>query len=100
MLLLNETDIRQLLSMGDLSETMESALAEFSRTGFATFAADWIAFDRLQGHSVRVEQAHGHRDGVVRGIDRDGALLLETAETVERILSGDIRVRRLEGTGA
>ena len=77
-----------------------AALAEFSRTGFATFAAEWVAFDRLQGHSVRVEQAHGHRDGVVRGIDRDGALLLETAETVERILSGDIRVRRLEETGA
>ena len=30
MLLLNETDVRQLLSMGDLIETMESALAEFS----------------------------------------------------------------------
>ena len=30
MLLLNETDVRQLLSMDDLIETMESALAEFS----------------------------------------------------------------------
>ena len=77
-----------------------SALAEFGRTGFATFAAEWLAFDQLQGQAVRVEQAHGHRDGVVRGIDRDGALLLETAGVVERILSGDIRVRRLAETGA
>ena len=30
MLLLNETDVRQLISMGDLIEAMESALAEFS----------------------------------------------------------------------
>jgi BirA family biotin operon repressor/biotin-[acetyl-CoA-carboxylase] ligase len=76
-----------------------SALGEFGRTGFTTFAADWLAFDHLQGQAVRVEQAHGHRDGVVRGIDRDGALLLETAGVVERILSGDIRVRRLAETG-
>jgi biotin-(acetyl-CoA carboxylase) ligase len=28
--------------------------------------------------------------GVVRGIDEDGALLVETADGVERILSGEV----------
>jgi BirA family biotin operon repressor/biotin-[acetyl-CoA-carboxylase] ligase len=70
-----------------------TAFAEFGRSGFTTFVEDWHEFDRLRGHAVRIEQAHGHRDGIVRGIDRDGALLLESAGAIDRIVAGDVRVR-------
>jgi BirA family biotin operon repressor/biotin-[acetyl-CoA-carboxylase] ligase len=76
------------------------ALEEFGRTGFTTFIDDWREFDRLRGQAVRIEQAHGPRDGVVRGIDRDGALLLESAGAVSRIVSGDVRVRLVPDTAA
>jgi BirA family biotin operon repressor/biotin-[acetyl-CoA-carboxylase] ligase len=77
-----------------LVHALVAAFAEVGRTGFATFIDDWHEFDRLRGHAVHIEQAHGPRDGIVRGIDRDGALLLESAAgAVDRILSGDVRVR-------
>jgi BirA family biotin operon repressor/biotin-[acetyl-CoA-carboxylase] ligase len=72
-----------------------AAAQEFGRTGFASFLEDWMRFDSLRGVAVRVERADGKRDGIVRGIDRDGALLLETETGIDRIVSGDVRTRRL-----
>jgi BirA family biotin operon repressor/biotin-[acetyl-CoA-carboxylase] ligase len=72
-----------------------AAARQFGRDGFESFAADWLRFDSLLGAPVRVERADGAREGIARGIDRDGALLLETSAGVDRIVSGDVRTRRL-----
>jgi BirA family biotin operon repressor/biotin-[acetyl-CoA-carboxylase] ligase len=72
-----------------------AAAQEFGRTGFASFVDDWARFDSLRGVAVRIERADGEREGIARGIDRDGALLLETSAGIDRIVSGDVRTRRL-----
>jgi BirA family transcriptional regulator, biotin operon repressor / biotin---[acetyl-CoA-carboxylase] ligase len=73
---------------------LEDALAEFATRGFAAFIADWSALDALRDAPVRVHQGGTELEGIARGADRDGALLVETTGgRVLRLFSGDVSVR-------
>jgi BirA family biotin operon repressor/biotin-[acetyl-CoA-carboxylase] ligase len=69
------------------------ALEEFDARGFAAFAHEWRDADALAGCPVRVLQGRESLEGVARGVDPDGALLLETGDGRRRILSGEVSVR-------
>jgi BirA family biotin operon repressor/biotin-[acetyl-CoA-carboxylase] ligase len=69
------------------------ALEEFDARGFAAFADEWRRADALAGRPVRVLQGRESQEGVARGVDPDGALLLETGGARRRILSGEVSVR-------
>ncbi len=69
------------------------ALAEFGARGMSAFAAEWEGADVLSGHPVRVLHGGQFLDGLARGVDADGALLLETDAGRRRILSGEVSVR-------
>lgn len=69
-------------------------LDEFSAAGFAALRDDWLARHAWTGQTVNVHAAHAPvLEGTCMGIDPDGALLLETASGVQRILSGDLSLR-------
>jgi BirA family biotin operon repressor/biotin-[acetyl-CoA-carboxylase] ligase len=68
-------------------------LARFEREGFAPFAERWGRADALRDRPVRVVAAGGPIEGIARGIDRDGALRVETPRGVERLLAGEVSVR-------
>jgi BirA family biotin operon repressor/biotin-[acetyl-CoA-carboxylase] ligase len=72
---------------------LADALAEFATRGFAAFLADWSALDALRDAPVRVHQGGTALEGIARGADRDGALLVESAGQVLRVFSGDVSVR-------
>ncbi len=72
---------------------LEDALAEFATQGFAVFIADWLGFDALRDAPVRVHQGGTVLEGIARGADRDGALLVERAGRTLRVFSGDVSVR-------
>jgi BirA family biotin operon repressor/biotin-[acetyl-CoA-carboxylase] ligase len=59
----------------------------------AAFADEWRAADALAGRPVRVLHGGRHLDGVARGVDADGALLLESEGRERRIVSGEVSVR-------
>jgi BirA family transcriptional regulator, biotin operon repressor / biotin---[acetyl-CoA-carboxylase] ligase len=69
------------------------ALAAFAQHGFADFARRWATFDLTRDRPVRLEQEGQAITGVARGVDGDGALLLETASGLRRCLSGDLSLR-------
>jgi BirA family biotin operon repressor/biotin-[acetyl-CoA-carboxylase] ligase len=46
---------------------------------------------------VQVLLADKCLNGTARGVDRDGALLLETASGVQRFVSGEASLRLIEG---
>lgn len=69
------------------------ALEEFDARGFPAFADEWRAADALAGRPVRVLQGRESQEGIARGVDPDGALLLETGGARRRILSGEVSVR-------
>ena len=61
-------------------EAMTDTFVEYERRGFAAFREDFERYDGLVGCHVEVDVEAGELHGVVRGIDDDGALRLDTGE--------------------
>ena len=66
----------------------------FTQGGFAAVRDQWQARNAWQNRPVQVlRDGHLEMEGVCRGADVDGALLVQTAAGVERCLSGDLSLR-------
>lgn len=73
-----------------------TVLDGFAAGGFAALRDEWLARNAWAGRPVRVIVPHGPVvDGTCAGVADDGALLLETASGMQRILSGDVSLRLL-----
>ena len=75
-----------------VSEIVEG-LARFRDEGLRPFIEEWRTADSLCGRAVTVRTATTSWRGIARGIDASGALLVEGAQGMRRVLSGDISVR-------
>lgn len=70
-------------------------LTQFAVDGFAGAKTDWTARHAWQDQPVRiVDEGEAGLSGLCRGVADDGALLVETAHGCERILAGDVSLRR------
>ena len=58
--------------------------------GFAAVRPHWERYSGLSGKRVTVVDAGTREVGIVKGIDTDGALLLETTAGIRRIIAGDV----------
>ncbi len=83
--------------VGAILDELLSMLVEFERKGFGAFREAWTELDALFGRPVRVLLADKSVCGRARGVDRDGALLLETEGGVRRFVSGEASLRLIEG---
>ena len=72
------------------------ACEQYRDRGLAAFATRWAERDALRDRQVRVLPAGRPIEGVARGIDKDGALLVEHSGGVIRCGSGEVRVRALD----
>lgn len=72
------------------------ALGEYGARGLAAFAAEWQAADALAGRPVAVLQGGQALEGRARGVDADGALLLDVDGVPRRIVSGEVSVRPVQ----
>ena len=72
---------------------LTQALLEFGARGMTAFADEWQSADALAGRPVRVHHGGQFLEGLARGVDADGALLLEIDGASRRILSGEVSVR-------
>lgn len=69
-------------------------LDRFSAEGFAALREEWLSRQAWPDRPVRVlHEGLVQMQGYCRGVDVDGALLIETASGVERCLSGDLSLR-------
>ena len=68
-------------------------LREFASQGFKAFHAAWSDFDVLFGTPIKVMTAEHTVQGFARGVDVEGALLLETNGQVQRYISGEVSVK-------
>ncbi len=74
--------------------TLESVLDLHAEKGLDALRPRFDAFFRMTGRRVGVRESDGtDREGVVEGIDADGALLLRGPAGVGRVLAGDVTVR-------
>ena len=68
----------------------------FSSGGFAVLREQWQFRNAWQDRPVcLLRDGRVEKEGVCRGADADGALLVETSAGVERCLSGDLSLRAL-----
>ena len=63
---------------------------EIVTRGFAAVRPAWERYSGLTGKRVTVVDAGTREEGMVKGIDTDGALLLETSSGIRRIIAGDV----------
>ena len=85
-------DVNDLLAalLGELLATLEI----FAAQGFAAIRPEWLARHAWQDARVSLATDFAPpREGICRGVDSDGALLLEVDGRIERILSGEVSLR-------
>lgn len=76
-----------------LLRTLHETLSAFERAGFDAFLPAWQARDLTRDRAVTIASAQEALSGIARGVDEQGALLLEAAGTVHRIHSGEVSLR-------
>lgn len=79
--------------VAQLISSFQQGLLDFEREGLKHFVQEWLAADALRGRAVTVTAGEGAVVGVARGIDLDGALLVETPVGLQKFISGDVSVR-------
>ncbi len=84
----NELAARLLRELVDLLSTFELG-------GFAPLLSEWNALDLSRGRVVRVTQNDQEFDAIARGVDADGALLVEVNGQRQALHSGEVRLRVL-----
>jgi BirA family transcriptional regulator, biotin operon repressor / biotin---[acetyl-CoA-carboxylase] ligase len=75
-----------------LFNRLYSRYMEIEATGFAAVRPLWERYSALTGRRVTVVDGDARTAGVVRGIDDDGALLIDTDGGPTRILTGDVSI--------
>jgi BirA family transcriptional regulator, biotin operon repressor / biotin---[acetyl-CoA-carboxylase] ligase len=81
---------------GAVLDELLAMLGQFAQGGFASFRRDWDGLDALEGREVQVVLADSAVSGVARGVDDDGALLVQTRAGVRRFVSGEASLRVTE----
>jgi BirA family transcriptional regulator, biotin operon repressor / biotin---[acetyl-CoA-carboxylase] ligase len=82
---------------GAILDELLSMLVQYERFGFAAFRDAWTALDGLYGRAAQVVVGEGTVSGIARGVDADGALLLETKDRMQRFVSGEASLRLIHG---
>jgi BirA family biotin operon repressor/biotin-[acetyl-CoA-carboxylase] ligase len=82
---------------GALLDELLSMLVQFEHGGFAALRDEWAALDALNGRLVLLQQGERQSQGIARGADVDGALLLEIDGRLQRFVSGEASLRLIEG---
>jgi BirA family biotin operon repressor/biotin-[acetyl-CoA-carboxylase] ligase len=85
------------LAAGAILDELLSMLLQYERFGFAAFRDAWTALDGLSGRAVKLLVGETAVHGIARGVDSDGALLLETGDRMQRFVSGEASLRLVHG---
>lgn len=88
-------DSRNVIAAAIVTHVLQG-LRAFEREALRPFIEAWRAADALRGVQVNVQTPSGAVQGVARGIDLHGALLIETTHGVQRFISGEVTVRPVQ----
>lgn len=76
-----------------LHKQLKRDIQLFEREGLAAFKTRWQQADLFHGKEIRLLMGENHVDGICRGIDEQGAVLLETADGIQAYIGGEISLR-------
>ena len=69
------------------------AIQQFTEHGFVFFQPEWQLLDVSRGRPVSIRQGEQVFDGIARGIDKHGLLLVEHSVGVRSYASGEVSLR-------
>lgn len=75
------------------------ATDDFKRDGLDAFLDTWRQYDGLNNRAVVLETGGQCVEGICRGVDVNGALMLEHDGSMTRYQSGDVSIRTFPATG-
>jgi len=94
------SDLSDLVDMPDktalvieLQKQLKRDIQLFEREGLAAFKARWQAADLFYGREIRLIMGDTSVEGICRGVDEQGAVLLETVDGVQAFIGGEISLR-------
>ncbi|RDX38728.1 bifunctional biotin--[acetyl-CoA-carboxylase] ligase/biotin operon repressor BirA [Vibrio campbellii] len=79
-----------------LIEHWKNALEEYEMAGLVGFVDRWNRLDNFIGRSVKLLMGPREIHGVVKGIDQQGGVVLETENGLETYIGGEISLRKTE----
>ncbi len=71
-----------------------AALEQFNKQGFAAFVEQWQTLDLLANREISIENHQGVTTAIARGVNNQGALLVEQDNRITALYSGDVSVRK------
>ncbi|MEZ9522504.1 bifunctional biotin--[acetyl-CoA-carboxylase] ligase/biotin operon repressor BirA [Vibrio splendidus] len=77
-----------------LINAWNKSLADYELKGMSNFVERWNRLDNFLGRNVRLIIGPREIEGVVQGIDEQGAVLLKTENGVEGYIGGEISLRK------
>ena len=76
-----------------LLTALDSFYDAYLANGYDPIREEWLSRCTMSGREIRVTFQNEEREGMMMGIDEDGALLLRLHDgRVERILAGDVKI--------
>ncbi|MCX7175957.1 MAG: biotin--[acetyl-CoA-carboxylase] ligase [Proteobacteria bacterium] len=82
--------------LATLLAEIHDVLTTFAGHGFAGLRDDWLKRHAFEGQTVRLlSDFSATLEGRCRGVDSDGALILETSTGLQRIISGEVSLRKI-----
>ncbi|WP_114765984.1 bifunctional biotin--[acetyl-CoA-carboxylase] ligase/biotin operon repressor BirA [Vibrio rhodolitus] len=87
----HEIDRNQLAA--ELINTLESALNDYEMSGMHGFVERWNRLDNFLDRDITLIMGNREVTGVSRGINEQGAVLIETAQGLETYIGGEISLR-------
>jgi BirA family biotin operon repressor/biotin-[acetyl-CoA-carboxylase] ligase len=71
-------------------------LFEYKKSGFSSYKDEWLMYDNSIGKKVKLIMVNNTVEGVVRGIDSSGGLILEVGGIEKTFSGGEISLRECE----
>lgn len=80
--------------LAGLLDHLGRELGQFEKAGFGIFVSRWNALHAHRDQPVRIiDRGRTLFDGVARGVDAQGCLLLDTADGPRAVVAGDVSLR-------
>ncbi|CAM3211015.1 bifunctional biotin--[acetyl-CoA-carboxylase] ligase/biotin operon repressor BirA [Vibrio rarus] len=76
-----------------MTNALQSAISLYEQEGLQPFLAQWNQYDNFIDQPIKLIMGHKEVVGVCKGINQQGALLLDTGNEIEAFIGGEISVR-------
>ncbi|WP_089137633.1 bifunctional biotin--[acetyl-CoA-carboxylase] ligase/biotin operon repressor BirA [Vibrio rumoiensis] len=79
-----------------LIEAWKQVLEQYENQGMAGFVERWNELDNFKNKAIKLLMGHKEIQGIGKGINQQGGILLETEQGLETYLGGEISLRKVE----